>query len=66
MRGILGAVVPSTTALSMANCDKDEDLYWKCSDEETVCHGNCADAKASTKVTTDFDIDIEGAFVEEA
>ena len=41
-------------------CDKDEDLYWKCSDEWDACFGKCP------KVNTDFDVDIEGAFVEEA
>ena len=48
-------------------CIEDKGLYWYCFHEETVCYGKCGtDAKASTKVTVDFDIDIEGAFVEEA
>ena len=48
------------------NC-KDADLYAKCLNEENVCYGKCgADSKASTKVTTDFDVEIEGPIVEEA
>ena len=50
---------------TLGKCDVDEkfdyDLYFKCLGEMNDCLGKCP-----TKVTTDFDVDIEGAFVEEA
>jgi len=45
--------------------NRDEDLDAKCKNTLNACKGKC-DADAKAKATTDFDVDIEGAFVEEA
>jgi len=49
------------------NYDDDVDPGGKCVDAFDDCESKCPPYDGvSTKVTTDFDIDIEGAFVEEA
>ena len=49
------------------NYDDDVAPGGKCVDAFDACESKCPPYDAvSTKVTTDFDIDIEGAFVEEA
>ena len=42
------------------NCATNEDLDGTCFDKWDACVGKCPN------VNTDFDVDIEGAFVEEA
>jgi len=49
------------------NCNEDYGLYINCDRADINCCYACpADAKASTKVTTDFDVEIEGPIVDKA
>ena len=61
------SIVKTDDIYNVGNCTEDQDLHEKCFNAFVDCKDKCgADAKASTKVTTDFDVEIEGPIVEEA